>query len=149
MKFVILFFATFCSTIYLTSGQTPSEKACVNEKFTKSCEKHCPELEEIGKSEPDVKNTTKHCCPISRCIKCFEDIGLNKCGPEVELRFRQLIADFNILFVAKGCTESEKYPSFKCLYHFYSAWFFVVSLVIQAVIGGAVAFVVRRRRRCF
>ena len=150
MKVVILFFTIFCVTIYSTYGQIPSEDeiSCAYEEYIEPCfSKHCKELERIENSEPDFKRDLKHCCPISRCAKCVEDIGPAKCGPTTQSKFQEVVADFNTLFADKGCTESEKYPSTKCLYYFYTVWFYVVPLVILAAIGGVVAFVVIRRRQ--
>ena len=134
MKLVILLAATFCCTIYSTSG---SESTCLTETYDKPCGKKC---------EPDFEEP---CCQISRCIKCYTDIGLDKCGSIAELGLQVIIQAMNQKWAANGCTESKKYPSTKCLYYFYTVWFYVIPLLILAVIGGVVAFVIIRRRRRF
>ena len=131
--------SVFCCTIYSTSGQTASENACASDKFDKPCLKKCTF---------ELKNK-KPCCEITRCTKCWKDVGLSKCGPTVQGILQAKIAGFEIGFSALGCTESDRYPSTKCLYHFYPAWFYVVPLLILAAIGGVVAVVVLRRRRRF
>ena len=135
MKFVILLVATFCCTIYSTYGQTASEEECEAKQY-KSCHHKCV---------LDV-TATRHCCPISRCIKCYKAIGLDKCGLAIQNKLMITIVAYTAIWRKEGCTESEMYPSTKCLYYFYTAWFYVVPLLIVAVIG-VVVFVVRRRRR--
>ena len=136
MKVVILLAAIFCCTIYSTSGED-----CEDVVY-KPCDKHC---NEVMTGEAFEKGT-KYCCPISRCVYCFQDIGLDKCGRQVENRLRLGLAILTEWWKLQGCKESEKYPSTKCLYYFYPAWFYVISLLIIAVIGGVVVFIVRRRR---
>ena len=137
MKFVILLVATFCCMIYSTSGETTNEMACFDDEFNKPCQQLCSGIQEA----------TRHCCPISRCVKCWTDIGINKCGPKIKKEIVATMTGFADVLAAEGCTESEEYPSTKCNYYFYKPWFYVVPLLIMAVIGGVVAFVVRRRRR--
>ena len=136
MKFVILLVATFCCIIYSTSGQTASEEDCAAKKY-KPCHHKCV-LDVTAK---------RHCCPISRCVKCYEDIGLDKCGLAIQSKLMMTIVAYAAIWQKEGCTESEKYPSTKCLYYFYTAWFYVVPLLIVAVIGVAAFVVIRRRRQ--
>ena len=136
MKVVILLATVFCCTIYSTSGDD-----CPTEVY-KPCDEPCKEV----LSGEAFKNGKKYCCPISRCVYCYQDIGLDKCGRDVGDRLRLGLAVFMQFWKNQGCKESEKYPSTKCLYYFYTVWFYVISLLILAVIGVVVFFVFRRRR---
>ena len=132
MKLVLLLAATFGFTICSTSG---SESTCADETFQKPCGNKC------------ILDSGRPCCEISRCKKCWTDIGLNKCGPVTEFVLQVNIRAMNRKWEAYDCTESEGYPSTTCLYYFYTAWFYVIPLLILVVTAGVALIIIRRRRR--
>ena len=146
MKFVLLFFAVFCCTVYSIYGQTADDKTCLQEKVAKPCQSIC-DAKKINKPR-DLEHNTEFCCKLSRCYKCWMDAS-SKCSKFAQDEVRTIVDQRRAHLLADGCKESQMYPSIKCLHYFYTAWFYVVPLLIFAVIGAVVAFVVIRRRRRF
>ena len=140
MKVILVFFAIFCCTIFATSRA--DDMTCFQENVFKPC------LPKCENKNPDQGPTTKNCCIGSRCAKCMMDAS-SKCSSLVQYQVKQTVDKVYKDMRTAGCTESQMYPSTKCLHYFYTAWFYVVPLLIVAVIGGVVAFVVIRRRRRF
>ena len=145
MKYVIAIAVLACFAYSVYSQWIPDieTQKCVGEKM-KKCNKTC----DLDKMIKNNKNgTIDYCCEYSRCAYCVnKTIGVNACGESGKLVLGATVAIMEAAFKMSNCTESERHPSAKCNYHFYTAWFYVVPLLILAVVGGAVFVVIKKRR---
>jgi len=83
---------------------------------------------------------------MTRCTKCWSDVGIDVCGEQVAGVVKDYTLQLEGYFKLKGCQDSDRYPSFKCFYHFYTTWFFVVPLIVILLIGFIVIYCVMRTR---
>jgi hypothetical protein len=114
---------------------TQKQRECAVNKFDKPCQKHCTFQDPDEKSSDNIETP---CCEISRCSHCWNHQDENACGSEVALIVKQS-KELNDALFESSCDKSKKYPSFKCIYHFYTTLFYAVPLVILFVV---VSFVV-------
>ena len=168
MRTVSLLIIFFVAVTYCYSASDTDEKVdyiCFGQTYARPCVSKCPNKTDIEES----KRTGKlHCCLTSGCSFCMTNIGAGRCGIGVDKLVKTITDIYDMTFRYSGCSDSEKYPSPVCdkyfhsrqpisgeaekdsttetFYSRYNAWFYVVPLPIVAVIGGAVAFVVIRRR---
>ena len=109
----------------------PDAQKCVD-RLQASCKKAC---DLIYMKNGKIDSTKNHCCEISRCVCCInKKVGFDACDESAKQILQKRLADME-LFFNSNCTESQRYPSAKCTYYFYTAWFYVVPLLILAVVG--------------
>ena len=114
------------------------EVDCIDQKF-KSCYPICQH-----NKNKELKNLP--CCLISRCHYCIYKIGMSVCGDRVKEALTNI---FNLLIhVTQSCPEDEIYPSFKCAYFWYPAWFYVIPPTIFIFLTTSIiVLVVARKNR--
>lgn len=122
----------------LADRLTVDELKCIKEKFDKPCNDVCLTKLRL----PGAK-----CCEISQCKRCWSNIGANACGSNVATVFRENMISLDQSWSRENCTDSQKYPSFKCAYHFYKFLFITVPIALIVLLAATIFFIVRRRKR--
>ena len=123
--------------VVMCSDLTKKEVNCFLKIYKDRCSAAC-----------SVERYRRYCCELSRCQKCYRDIGINQCGENIALDLLDKMRELNIEIRKLNCNNAHSYPSLKCLYHFYSPWFYFTFAFIFADVGlFFVLFRKRRRRR--
>ena len=127
------------------SATQPEEELdlkCAKEVMFGSCWDYCYYMQ---------INRWPHCCDIARCRYCAEQNNIRSCGPVSRKLWFETMKNFKKEFQDEYlCKEKGfkfEYPTTKCLYHYYTAWFYVLPLGVFTVLSTAVYFVVQKRRR--
>lgn len=135
-----MLFFLYCWAIELSWGQTRNDLRCARDNIDKKCQKSC----KLANS-----SSSWNCCEMTRCKKCWMDVGLSTCGSQVEDMLKQAIQVLDSTFQSQACVESDKFPSFKCLRHFHKIQFSIILLLIVLVAGFIVIFLTGRLRDKF
>ena len=134
-----------CYYHYHTNSQMDyNATTCVGKKL-QNCNKTC-DFTFMKFESGTLDWTNNYCCEISRCNNCLtKNFGVGTCGLTGEQFIEQDVENFETIFKANNCIESERHGSAKCNYYFYTAWFYVVPLILVFV-GGIVFVIIKRRR---
>jgi hypothetical protein len=129
------------SLIALTSTQTRDDLRCARDNFDKKCMKHC----KLG-NNTEVWN----CCEMTRCKKCWMDVGLSVCGSSVKFIINEAISELDAAFASKECEpNADTFPSIKCFHRFHPTPFYAIIFLIITVAALNVIYtmILRRGRR--
>ena len=76
-----------------------------------------------------------HCCQVSRCSQCLNEVGILQCKHAARL--------MDDAFDWNNCNyDYDTFPKIKCMYFYSPTWFYVVPILLTLVIGGAIGGVV-------
>ena len=124
----------------ILSDPNPSEEECLHRTYTLACRSACSQDNNYRiEADKDIGRQSKGkiCCQLTRCQKCYRDVGINQCGENIASSLLDMMTELSREISRNNCTSTERFPSFKCLYIFYTVWFFVFPsnlLVVLAII---------------
>ena len=110
MHIMTIAFLVVSSTAVLSYELTDGQEDCARNTFDKPCVKQCTiQFEKnVNGNDPD------QCCEMTRCVKCWSTRATDACGPEVEKVVNISMLLMEAAFKMNNCSESRRYPSFKC-----------------------------------
>ena len=119
--------------VVMSVDLTPQEQKCFVKTYKDRCSVACSFARHQG-----------YCCELSRCQRCYRDIGINQCGEKIGFDLLDKMARVSIEIKRFNCTDSEKYPSLKCLFLFNALWFYLIPCLFFT--GTCLFYVLLKRR---